>query len=154
MMQALAKERYEKAAQIFQSSQRYAARYIERWWIDHRLTAKMKRNTQKVNWIRTLTMNMWRKIKVERLNKHADVLKKFCRDVAGCSDRTKKLYRYRSRVIKLQRYIRSYLEIQRARLQILFLSLQKLIHKIKVERNRQKHRSEVNYNFILFSWLI
>ena len=101
MMDALDKYRVRKAADLFESSQRYAVRYIERWWIDHRLNAKMKRNSHQVNWIRTLTMNMWRRIKVERLNKHADVLKQFCRDVAGCSDRTKKLYRYRSRVIKV-----------------------------------------------------
>ena len=36
------------------------------------------------------------------------------------------------------------MEIQRARLHVLFLSLHKLIHKIKADRNRQKHQSEVS----------
>lgn len=39
----------------------------------------------------------------------------FLRDVSGVSDRTQKVYRYRARVVKLQKYIRNYVQCQHAR---------------------------------------
>lgn len=44
------------------------------------------------------------------------LVQRFLVDIGGVSDRTQKVYRYRARVVKIQRWVRSFLECQNARI--------------------------------------
>jgi len=74
---------------------------------------------------------------VRERNAAIDMIQSFLSDIGGVSDRTQKVYRYRARVVKLQRWIRSFMVCQNARLLILWLSLQKLLMKTRIARNNE-----------------
>jgi hypothetical protein len=80
----------------------------------------------------------WRKRKLAKINAARELVyvcffnffcflnfpvQAFLRDIGGVSDRTQKVYRYRARVVKLQKYLRSYIQCQQARVLVTSLTI-------------------------------
>lgn len=142
ILQVVAKYR-SHATQIRQARLREQAMFrIIIWYRDYSLRRKMKLNQAMLVKIRIRFAMYLRKRRVKVRRDAANILTHFICCVNGSSIRTQKLYRFRSRVIKVQTVFGQFYKCQRARLQLLYLAFQRELHQARLERNQVKTNRE------------
>lgn len=124
------------------SLQKRAIARIWEWYQHHKFRHKMMQNAFMISRIRIAVAVHVRKSRVRKRVEAAAILSHFISAVNGSSSRTQKLYKFRSRVIKIQRAFGQYYKCQRARLKLLFMAFERELHLARLERNREKNYRE------------
>ena len=112
-----------------------SVRFISNWWYFKRLELILFRNKKSKDVIRVFVCMGWGNIQRKKRNKSADLCKMFIKDSTGLSETVRKVYAFRKKVICLQLHFKSWLAIAKARIQILWMTMDKIV-KIRIENDR------------------
>lgn len=112
------------------------------WWILTRLKLKMRRNPVATMCIRILVMQRWRRNAIRRRHFSAALVKEFLIESLVLKDIGTKLYAYRKKVIRIQRYVRSFIVCRNARILLISLYVDKVRARIKREKRAKEARQE------------
>eukprot|EP01038_Epipyxis_sp_PR26KG_P014746 gene14746-19821_t len=117
-------------------------KFIEKWWESARIKWKIKRNP-KLSLIAKSAINLFAiKFRLKKKNNSANLIKSFLNDSNGISEYMRKIYFFRHQIIKLQRYIRSWIEIQMLRMKLLWMAAEKMQIKIAINDKNNKRKQE------------
>ena len=110
---------------------KHAIIFIEQWWFYKRIDMLIKRNPKAVVVLRGITRRLWCKHQLHKRARSVAQVGMFLKDAKG-SDKVKKLYAYRHKVIKMQRHFRVWFYLKEARLQTLWRAME-VIGKARIE---------------------
>jgi len=143
MHEALTKYQMERKLENEKFLMKAAANKIVRWYRYYKLLQRMRKHSDLVTKIRIRVAVYIRKQRVKKCKSAMVLITHFIKCVTGSASRTEKLYRFRGRVIRIQRVYRTFFLCTRARLKLMFLALQREMHIARLERNRsQLHREK------------
>lgn len=109
-----------------QKQSKKAILFIERWWMKKVVWLRLRRNPLLAIVLRR-SINVYRiRLRLWRKKYSAELLKKFLNDCTGLSEFMAKIYRFRSRIQKIQRWVKSWFEIQNNRIRILYIHAERL----------------------------
>jgi hypothetical protein len=111
------------------NAEKIAVELIQDWWYFRRLNLKISRHQNIMTILRTCFRFFWKKIQIRQCYHSVVFIKKFCADTKG-NTKMKRIYLFRAKIIKIQKWFRSWLHIQETRMQ----SLQILFERIGKKR--------------------
>jgi hypothetical protein len=103
------------------SATKKAAVVISNWWWGARLLLRLKRSPNCKFVLRLFARRAWARNKLYQRKNSSELIKTFIKDSTGLSETMRKIYAFRAKILKLQRYIREFIKIQQARIQILWM---------------------------------
>ena len=98
-----------------------AALVISNWWWGARCLLKLKRNPNFKFVLRLFARRSWARNRLYYRKHASELIKTFIKDSTGLSETMRKIYAFRAKILKIQRFIREYIKIQQARIQILWM---------------------------------
>ena len=113
------------------NKKKYAIVTISNWWFFKRISLRMKLNPWASNIIRGYVRLAWATIQRRKRRAGAAQVVRFLRDCVG-SDKVKRMYTYRTKIIKIQRWFRMWYNLQEQRMQTLWRAME-IIGKRRVE---------------------
>lgn len=133
--------RKNKEQRRLQSLQKKAVWSIEQWWWKKRLDLQVWRHPKR-NELANYTLRMICNYKIRSRRRASELIKQFIKDQSVLSDYMKKIYAFRGKALRVQRYMKSWIACRRARLQILDTALVRLQTKrmeaVRVEAIRKE----------------
>jgi hypothetical protein len=122
-----------------------AVRLIKAWWKWKPTELRLKRNPVAAHRLRGCLTRFWCIVQLKKRKASANLLLRFLRDSTGLSETTRKMYGFRSRVVRIQLYVRDWLDVQYARLQLLWLAMERSerrkAHQIHMEKVKSERSS-------------
>ncbi len=103
------------------SATKKAALVLSNWWWGARLLLKIKRNPNCKCILRLFVRRAWARNQLYHRKQASELIKTFIKDSTGLSETMRKIYAFRAKILKIQRYMREYIKIQQARIQILWM---------------------------------
>jgi hypothetical protein len=140
-------ERAERRRWMTASRDKKSVRVIELWWPLANIYNKLYRKHPRVRFtLATLFMNRWRKLRISERYRAQALIKKFISDVTGLGETMRKVYLFRVKVIRTQRWVKSYFKLYFARIQVLWKMLQreeaKLMHVVRAGMRIKSFRAK------------
>ena len=120
----------------------HAVVMMQLWWMLQRLKLKMHRNPIATRRIRCLVMQKWRVNTIKKRNTGAALIKEFLVESLVLKDIVTKLYAHRKKAMRIQRWVRSFIECRKARILLLSIYIDKVRSKIKRDRRLKEARNE------------
>jgi hypothetical protein len=111
---------------------------ISNWWYFKRISLRMKLNPWAVNIIRAYVCMAWGVIQRRKRREGAKQVVRFLRDCVG-SDKVKRMYTFRTKIVKIQRWFRMWYNLQEQRMQTLWKAME-IIGKKRVEMAQRDAR--------------
>ena len=118
---------------------KFAVIFIEQWWFYKRISVLMKRNPEATFVLRGCIRRVWCRHQLNKRARGVAQLGMFLKDAKG-SDKVKKLYAYRHKVIKMQRQFRMWFNMKEVRLQCLWRAME-VIGTARVESHYRAARA-------------
>lgn len=144
MSETLTKRRTQQEMWDNNKATKKAIWYIERWWRRGRVRMIMKRNPRVVPLLRRIFMPLIVRLRLQRKRRAATLLATFLRDSTGMSETVRAIYAFRQTAIRLQRWIKGWIEIQHCRMRILWLKCERMYkERAKAEGEGKKGPVEV-----------
>jgi hypothetical protein len=114
---------------------------IERWWRRGRVRILFRRFPWVVQLFRRTILRFNIRLRLRRKRNAATLLTVFLQDSTGMSETMRAIYAFRQTVIRLQRWIRKWLDVQYCRMRILWLKCERM-YREKMRRERANEPKE------------
>jgi len=134
-------EREATTRYVLSNRQKDSVLTIENWWYFARLGLTWRRNHKAARCLSACFRRMWFRLWRRKYAAAAKQIRRFLIDAAG-STMVKKLYTYRTKVCKVQRWFRGWLHIQEARAEALWLAMEKVGARRRWESLRDANAAE------------
>jgi hypothetical protein len=108
---------------------------IDRWLTKLKIRLLEKRKPHYVILLRGVIMRFWCKVQLRKRRSATKVLISFLHECKLRQGYFRKIYEYRAKILKVQHYIRDWVSIQRARIELLYLAKDR-IDKKRIEAER------------------
>jgi len=134
-------EREKRTLFLLNNRQKDAAQKIETWWSFARLGLLWSRNKKAARRLSSFFRRIWFKMRRLKCKVAVRQIKRFLLDSAG-STMVKRLYSYRTKVSKIQKWFRDWLYIQETRMQTMWLAMEKIGARRRLESLRDANAAE------------
>lgn len=115
---------------------------IAAWWISRRLDNALKNNPDATEILRTASRRFWCRMQVRRRRRHVSLIRKFLRDSRMIAETIRKMKLFRNRIVKVQKFFKSWLDIQQARVEVLWLAMTRIEKRRAEIANLDRSRAE------------
>lgn len=126
LSETLTKHRTQQEMWETNKATKKAIGFIERWWRRGRVRMIIKRNPHVVPLIRRVIMPLVVRLRLARKRRSANLIVTFLQDSTGMSETMRAIYAFRQTAIRLQRWIKSWIEVQHCRMRILWLKCERM----------------------------
>jgi len=124
-------DRSERIRWANASRDKKAVRTIELWWPNTYIIYKLyKKNPWTKEIFAKLFMVKWRRLRVEERHTSQALVVQFVKDVTGLGETVRKVYEFRKKVTRVQRWIRGFFWLKHSRLVVLGKALEKEVQKL------------------------
>jgi hypothetical protein len=121
---------------------RKAISLIESWWRRGRVRIIFKRQPELRLILRRAILPFHFRLKLRGKRQAATLMTTFLQDCTGMSATMRAIYAFRQTVIRLQRWIRGWIEVQRCRMRILWMKSERMVREHQREERALKLREE------------
>lgn len=132
------------------SATKKAIGLIERWWRRGRVRIMFRRHPYIVPLLRRLILPHVVRIRLRRKRRSASLIVTFLQDSTGMSKTVRAMYGFRTTVIRLQRWIRSWIAVQQCRMRILWLKCERMFREKMLSERGNAPKDEVKHPTSLF----
>mmetsp|Transcript_20174 Transcript_20174/g.27708 ORF Transcript_20174/g.27708 Transcript_20174/m.27708 type:complete len:703 (-) Transcript_20174:18-2126(-) len=119
-----------------------AVHLIERWWRGKAVAIKIRKNPGASIFLATVINLFAIRCRLKKKNRSADLIKTFLRDSTGVSEVMGKIYVFRLNVIKIQRWIRMWIDIQINRMRVFWMLAEKISRALIKADNALQRKNE------------
>jgi len=140
----ISRRRIQQEVWVNASATKKAIGFIERWWRRGRVRIMFRRHPWVEPILRRNLLPYMVRIRLRRKRRSATLIIMFLQDSTGMSETMRAIYAFRQTVVRLQRWIRSWIEVQYCRMRILWIKCEKMYRvRMRLERGNEPPKLEV-----------
>ena len=114
--------------------------FIERWWRRGRVRMMFKRHPQVRCVLQRVLLLFIVRLRLRRKRRAATLITTFLQDSTGMSETMRAIYAFRQTVLRLQRWIKGWITVQRCRMRILWIKCERMYReKMRLDRGVEVH---------------